>query len=164
MKRSPPREDNEQPQQPMCKLKRISTAVDMTTTDDSSNCTVLNHAAVEPLKSRAVEQFNEPAANSISPCATQTTVECDRRHRRGPPSVTHAQCGTLADTLQKLRGELKSMIEVDFGLLDELRSGNVLSPEQIEDIQSEKSKYRRVDHMLTSYVCQTANGSSSGRH
>jgi hypothetical protein len=54
----------------------------------------------------------------------------------------------LADVIYQIYDDLLNMIEVNFGLLDELSSGNVLSAKEIENIDNQSTFEKRVTQLL----------------
>jgi len=54
----------------------------------------------------------------------------------------------VSDTMKRLKFQLSDIIEPDFGLLDHLITLHVLTFRQLEDVQSERTVYRRNDALL----------------
>ena len=61
--------------------------------------------------------------------------------------------GLLA-SIKRLRSRLETIIEPDFGLLDELLSLEVLTRPQLADVQSERTVYRRTGAVLDLLVSE----------
>ena len=55
---------------------------------------------------------------------------------------------SIVDCIKRLKYRLSDIIEPDFGLLDELLSLRVLTSRQLDDVQSERTVYRRNDALL----------------
>ena len=60
----------------------------------------------------------------------------------------------ILDNFLGLKPALASIIEPDFGLLDELLAVNVLDRRQLADVRSERTVYRRNDAMLDLLVSE----------
>jgi len=59
-----------------------------------------------------------------------------------------AEASGLSDSVMRLKYRLSDIIEPDFGLLDQLLNFHVLSPEQVADVRSQTTVYRRNDALL----------------
>ena len=63
--------------------------------------------------------------------------------------VIHADNMTsILSSITTRKSQLADFIDPDFGLLDHLRSAQVLTPRQIADVRSERTVYRRNDALL----------------
>ena len=54
----------------------------------------------------------------------------------------------VSDSIERLKSRLSDIIEPDFGLLDELFTLDVLTDRELDDVQSERTVYRRNDALL----------------
>ena len=54
----------------------------------------------------------------------------------------------ISDSIEQLKSQLSDIIEPDFGLLDELVTLDVLTDRELDDVQSERTVYRRNDALL----------------
>ena len=55
---------------------------------------------------------------------------------------------SIMDCIKRLKYRLSDIIEPDFGLLDQLLRLRVLTSRQLDDVQSERTVYRRNDALL----------------
>ena len=54
----------------------------------------------------------------------------------------------MLDCIKRLKSRLSDVMEPDFGLLDELVTLDVLTDRELDDVQSERTVYRRNDALL----------------
>jgi hypothetical protein len=54
----------------------------------------------------------------------------------------------MADNIERLKDRLRNLIEPDFGLLDHLLSLQVLTDEELDEINSKKTIRKRNDKLL----------------
>jgi hypothetical protein len=50
-----------------------------------------------------------------------------------------AQCGKHSEIIQRLRGNLRNMVDIDYDLLDELCALDVITREQADEVRSERT-------------------------
>lgn len=75
----------------------------------------------------------------------------------GSPTVSSVADGTsLADVIRQIYNDLLNMIEVNFGLLDDLSSGNVLSSKEVENIETQSTFEARVTQLLNYILDKTS--------
>jgi len=55
---------------------------------------------------------------------------------------------TILETVARLKSALTNIVEPDFGLLDELLSSDVLTLQELADVRSERTVYRRNAALL----------------
>jgi hypothetical protein len=62
------------------------------------------------------------------------------------------QCGQHSETIQRMRTVLTSIVDIQHGLLDELRALDVITHQQFDEIRSQRTPSSRVDQLLNIVV------------
>ena len=64
------------------------------------------------------------------------------------PDEAFRTSASIMDYIVRLKPQLSEIIEPDFGLLDQLLRLDVLTRSQLDDVQSERTVYRRNNALL----------------
>jgi hypothetical protein len=85
-------------------------------------------------------------------CSAPTGVADDDAEDYMEAAGKRAQCGKHSEIIQRLRGNLTNIVDIDHGLLDELCAVDVITHDQVDEVRSERTPNSRVEQLLNFVV------------